>query len=175
MNAPLAAYGRPLIFQIFFFQFDDEVLFKWTDRYGASHPLPELGNSQCNLKASRSFVDEGKISNKSLLPILSWSYGPLKFQEDKLIVTIGSLVCDRKVRESNEKSLKATVKEHDIKIFKIETENRQFQTDLVSHTEGFEKKINATEENIRNDLGHNQGNLLTLKDAKPAPFRVIGY
>ena len=76
------------------------------------------------------------------------------------------MVCDRKVREINEKSLKATVKEHDIKIFKIETENRQFQTDLVSQTEEFEKKINATEENILNDLGHNQGNLLKGIDNK---------
>ena len=38
-------------------------------------------------------------------------------QGDKLIVTIGSLVCDRKVREIDQKSLKAKVKDHDNKLF----------------------------------------------------------
>jgi len=161
------------------FQFDDQVLFKWTDRYGASHPLTELGNSQCNLKASRSFVDEGKISNKTLLPILSWSYGPLQFEGDKLIVTIGSLVCDRKVREIDQKSLKAKVKDHDNKLFKIEKENRQmkdqFETDLVIQTEKLETKINVTEEYMRNDLEQKSDeaihDLKTIIDSKETSIR----
>ena len=31
--------------------------------------MTNLGTSQCNLKAPRIFVDEGEISDKSLLPI----------------------------------------------------------------------------------------------------------
>ena len=77
------------------FQFDGTTLLKWTDRFGTSHPLDSLGNGQCNLKAPTLFTDEGKITEKSLLPIKSWSYGPRQFEYEKIAITIGSLQCEQ--------------------------------------------------------------------------------
>ena len=78
-----------------YFQFNGTTLLKWTDRFGTSHPLPSLGNGQCNLKAPTLFTDEGKITEKSLLPIKSWSYGPRQFEYEKIAITIGGLRCEQ--------------------------------------------------------------------------------
>ena len=78
-----------------YFQFNGTTLLKWTDRYGTSHPLDSLGNGQCNLKAPTLFTDEGKITEKSLLPIKSWSYGPRQFEYEKIAITIGGLRCEQ--------------------------------------------------------------------------------
>ena len=118
---------------------------KWTDRYGNSHQLDELGDSQCNLKAPTMFTDEGKISDKNLLPIQSWSYGPLRFENEKITITIGSLQCDPKTSDREEKSIKMRVLEHANSIDKI---NQKSQENLNT----LKTLMNTKESNIRLDM-----------------------
>ena len=85
-----------------FNQFNGETLLQWTDRHGTTHPIETLGKSLCNLKALTTSTDEGKIFNKTLLPIMGFSYGPLV---ESAKFTIGSLKCDPKQRNHKEQIL----------------------------------------------------------------------
>ena len=91
------------------------------------------------------FTDEGQITDKSKLPIQAWSYGPLSFQNEKMAVTIGSLRCDPKASESEEKSLKMKVFEHGNAIIQIE----QDSSDNLSTIKTL---INTKESTIRHDM-----------------------
>jgi len=76
------------------YQFNGQTLLQWIDRHGNTHPMANLGASQCNLKAPTIFVDEGEIADKSLLPIKGFSYGPLRFEAESAKITIGKLKCE---------------------------------------------------------------------------------
>ena len=91
------------------------------------------------------FTDEGQITDKSKLPIQAWSYGPLRFQNEKMAVTIGSLRCDPKVSEREEKSLKMKVLEHGNTIIKIER-------DSYDNLSSINTLINTKESTIRHDM-----------------------
>ena len=91
------------------------------------------------------FTDEGQITDKSKLPIQAWSYGPLRFQNEKMAVTIGSLRCDPKVSEREEKSLKMKVLEHGNTIIEIERESYDNLSTLKT-------LMNTKESTIRHDM-----------------------
>ena len=91
------------------------------------------------------FTDEGQITDKSKLPIQAWSYGPLRFQNEKMAVTIGSLRCDPKVSERDEKSLKVKVMEHGNTIIEIER-------DSYDNMSSIKTLISTKESTIRHDM-----------------------
>ena len=47
----------------------------------------------CNAKVPDWLVDEGKITDKSRLPVTEFAYGPLDYDVQKAKVQIGSLKC----------------------------------------------------------------------------------
>ena len=91
------------------------------------------------------FTDEGKITEKSLLPIQSWSYGPLHFETEKMTVTVGSLRCDPNPSEREEKSMKMKVIENENNVIEIERE-------IYDELSVIKSLINTTEADVRNDM-----------------------
>ena len=83
-----------------------------------------MGANKCNLKAPTIFTDEGEILDKSLLPIQTVSYGPLRFEAESATITIGALKCDPKPRNSEERSLKAILREYGNRLDKIDRGNK---------------------------------------------------
>ena len=171
-----------------FFQFNGTTLLKWTDRFGTSHPLPSLGNGQCNLKAPTLFTDEGKITEKSLLPIKSWSYGPRQFEYEKIAITIGGLRCEQNnsiepESQENMSTLKTLIntKAADIKnemvnlhdqmeigtngkIDDLKTNMKLFVVENVNASETLiETRIQDLETNLKGLIQNNNDNFVDMK------------
>jgi len=60
----------------------------------------------CDAKLSDWQVDEGVITEKDLLPITEFAYGPLKYDMEKAKITIGSLRCSGKNQSALDLELK---------------------------------------------------------------------
>ena len=66
--------------------------FTWADRQGMEHPLVTT-SSTCNSKSPTWMTNKGEVTDISQLPITNIKYGPLKFQEEKINITLGPIVC----------------------------------------------------------------------------------
>ena len=155
-----------------YFQFNGTTLLKWTDRFGTSHPLDSLGNGQCNLKAPTTFTDEGKITEKSLLPIKSWSYGPRQFENEKMAITIGSLQCeqDNSIEQESQENLSTLKTIIDTKAADIKNEMVNLHDQMEIGTNGkiddiklfVGAKVNASETFIKTRIDDLENNLKGL-------------
>ena len=76
------------------FQFNGENLFYWEDRFGNERTLT-IEDSNCNQKSNIFLTDHAQITTKSLLPITKIKYGPLPYKSEKMIISVGSLVCKK--------------------------------------------------------------------------------
>ncbi len=64
----------------------------------------DLGNTcNCDADLPETFVDDGKIEAKDLLPIKAVTYGPLEYPLQSLIFTVGDLVCEGRFWEKYSK------------------------------------------------------------------------
>ena len=63
--------------------------------------VPELA-CNCDAKLPVWQADEGTITDKDLLPITEFAYGPMKYDLEQAKVTIGSLKCSGGAREEPE-------------------------------------------------------------------------
>ena len=68
-------------------------MFSWTDLTGSEYNIEKLGNGSCNNQLQEWQQDSQLITEKSKLPIMKINYGPMKYESQKVRITIGPLIC----------------------------------------------------------------------------------
>ena len=78
---------------IYLFQFNDVDLFYWIDSAGSNHSFRELESSKiCDDKGPVLLEETAEVKDKSMLPILGFSYGSMTYQGQQLNVSLVAYV-----------------------------------------------------------------------------------
>merc|ERR1711935_1008807 len=126
ISAPWKVYGKDHLLII--------------DRDGGNHTLDDFGSSEnCNSITFNLLSDSVTITNKNILPINGFRYGPLPHDNQKVTMKIGPLVCT-----PPEEPHKTTLM---LKIDEIEAN----LLDLTKLT-GVETKLNKTLKELRDEI-----------------------
>ena len=94
-------------FFFYYFQFLEKDLFHFVDYAGRNHTLRPTEYHICDEKSPILVEVTEEISDKSLLPLIGYFYGPLEVEGQSFAIRFGQLTCEANMDVENDSTIES--------------------------------------------------------------------